>query len=48
MIHYLCQDETRVGLKTQTGKVITAKGVKPKVAVQWGRENFWIYGAIAP
>jgi hypothetical protein len=37
-----------VGLKTQTGKVITAKGGKPKVAVQWGRENFWIYGAIAP
>lgn len=48
MIHYLCQDETRVGLKTQTGKVITAKGVKPTVKVQWGRENFWIYGAIAP
>ena len=48
LIHYLCQDETRVGLKTESGKVITAKGVKPKVAVQWGRENFWIYGAIAP
>jgi hypothetical protein len=48
VIQYLCQDETRVGLKTQSGKVITAKGVKPKVAVQWGRENFWIYGAIAP
>ena len=48
MIHYLCSDETRVGLKTQSGKVITAKGVKPKVAVQWGRENFWIYGAISP
>jgi hypothetical protein len=28
--------------------VITVKGVKPKVEVQWGRENFWIYGAIAP
>ena len=48
MIHYFCQDESRVGLKSQSGKVITAKGVKPKVAVQWGRENFWIYGAIAP
>jgi len=48
VIYYLCQDESRVGLKTQSGKVITAKGVKPKVAVQWGRENFWIYGAIAP
>jgi transposase len=37
-----------LGLKTQTGKVITAKGVKPKVTVQWGRENFWLYGAINP
>jgi hypothetical protein len=35
-------------LKTHSGKVITARGVKPKVAVQWGRDNFWIYGAIAP
>jgi hypothetical protein len=48
VIHYLCQDETRVGLKTEQGKVITAKGVKPKATVQWGRENFWIYGAIDP
>lgn len=48
VIHYLCQDETRVGLKTLQGKVITAKGVKPNVEVQWGRENFWIYGAMAP
>ena len=48
VLHYLTQDETRVGLKTQTGKVITAKGVKPRVDVQWGRENFWIYGAISP
>lgn len=37
-----------MGLKTQVGKVITASGVKPKVQVQWGRENFWMYGAIAP
>ena len=48
VIHYLCRDETCVGLKTQSGKVITAKGVKPKVAVQWWRENFWLDGAIAP
>jgi len=47
-IHYLCQDETRVGLKTLTGKVITASGVKPTVPVKWERENFWIYGAIEP
>jgi hypothetical protein len=47
-IRYLCQDETRVGMKTVTGKVITAPGVKPNVSVKWGRENFWIYGAIEP
>jgi hypothetical protein len=45
---YLCQDETRVGTKTQTARVITAKGVKPKAKVRWGRESFWIYGAIEP
>ena len=47
-LRYLCQDETRVGLKTETGKVITARGVKPIVPVQWGRENFWIYGVVEP
>lgn len=47
-IRYLCQDETRVGMKTLTGKVITAAGVKPTVEVKWERENFWIYGAIEP
>ncbi|MBD2561471.1 MULTISPECIES: IS630 family transposase [Nostoc] len=47
-VHYLCQDETRVGLKTLTGKVITASGIKPTVSVKWERENFWIYGAIEP
>ncbi len=35
-------------MKTLTGKVITAAGVKPTVKVKWGRENFWIYGAIEP
>lgn len=47
-MRYLCQDETRVGLKSETGKVITAKGVKPVAPVQWGRDNFWIYGAVEP
>ncbi|MHC5894635.1 IS630 family transposase [Nostoc sp.] len=47
-VRYLCQDETRVGLKTLTGKVITASGVKPTVDVKWPRDNFWIYGAIEP
>jgi hypothetical protein len=28
--------------------VSTAKGAKPIVEVQWKRDNFWVYGAIAP
>lgn len=47
-LRYLCQDETRVGLKTETGRVITAAGVQPIAPVQWGRENFWIYGVVEP
>jgi hypothetical protein len=35
-------------MKTLTGKVITAPGVKPTVEVKWVRDNFWIYGAIEP
>lgn len=38
----------RLGLKSETGRVITAKGVKPVAPVQWGRENFWIYGVVEP
>lgn len=47
-MRYLCQDETRLGLKTQTGKVITAFGVKPVAQVQWQRDNFWLYGVVEP
>jgi len=47
-VRYLCQDETRMGLKTLTGKVITAFGVKPVVPVQWQRDNFWLYGVVEP
>lgn len=44
----MCQDETHVGLKSETGKVITAQGVKPIAPVQWLREHFWIYGVVEP
>jgi len=43
-LRYLCQDETRVGLKSETGKVITEEGIKPIAPVQWLRDNFWSYG----
>ena len=47
-LRYLCQDETRLGLKTETGKVIMAFGVKPVTPVLWKRDNFWLYGVVEP
>jgi hypothetical protein len=47
-LRYLCQDETRVGLKSETGRVITSRGVKPVATVQWQRDNYWIYGVVEP
>jgi DDE superfamily endonuclease len=47
-VRYLCQDETRMGLKSEMGKVITASGVKPVALVQWPRDNFWLYGVVEP
>ncbi|MEG4941993.1 hypothetical protein [Microcoleus sp. F4-D5] len=42
-LRYLCQDETRLGLKTFKGKVIMAFGVKPIAPVLWKRDNFWLW-----
>lgn len=47
-IRYFCEDESRFGMKTLLGRVITLFGVKPIAPVQWSRENFWLYGAVAP
>lgn len=47
-ICYFCQDETRLGLKTITGRKITLKGIKPKGYLQWKRENFYLYGVVEP
>jgi len=47
-LRYLCQDETRVGLKSETGRVITCRGIKPVATVQWQRDNYWIYGVVEP
>lgn len=45
---YLCQDETRLGLKTIPGRLITASGVKPYGSTQWQRQNFYLYGVVEP
>lgn len=44
----MCQDETRLGLKTISGCLITAKGVKPLGLNQWQRDNFYLYGVVEP
>lgn len=42
------QDESRLGLKTLTGKVITLQGVKPQGTMGWSRDNFYLYGLVEP
>ncbi len=44
----MCQDETRLGLKTISGRLITACGVKPVGLTQWQRDNFYLYGVVEP
>jgi hypothetical protein len=41
-LRYLCQDEMRIGLMSQRGRVITSRGVKPIAKEQYVRENVWI------
>lgn len=47
-IRYWCGDESRFGLKTLTGKLITMPGVRPLGLMQWKRDNFYLYGVVEP
>ena len=47
-MRYFCQDESRWGLLTRSGRVITLKGVKPEGVYHWGRKTFWLYGLVEP
>ena len=47
-IRFWCSDETRIGLKTITGKVITLKGIKPKGTQKWEYKYLWLYGLVEP
>lgn len=47
-LRYLCQDESRMGLKTEPRRVVTTRGVQPIVLVGWKRQNFWMYGVVEP
>jgi transposase len=42
------QDESRFGLKTHTGRCLTAKGVKPIVKYQHAFKNTYLYGSFSP
>ena len=37
-IRYWCEDETRISLKTITGKLLTRMGIKPIDKHQWVRD----------
>jgi hypothetical protein len=47
-VRYWCQDESRLGLKTLTGKIITLQGIKPQGTMGWARDNFYLYGLVEP
>ncbi len=47
-MRFFCGDETRLGLKTISGRKITAKGVKPIGQVQWQFKATYLYGIVEP
>lgn len=47
-LRYRAQDETRIGRKTETRRVVTARGIQPIVKVAWPREAFGLFGGVEP
>ena len=47
-IRYWCGDETRLGLQTIEGKILTLKGVKPQGNKQWKFDYYYLYGLVEP
>ncbi len=47
-IRYFAEDESRFGLKTIIGRLITGCGVKPIGKWQGLFKAFWLYGAVEP
>jgi hypothetical protein len=45
-VRFFNEDETRIGLKTISGRKITARGVKPIGKVQWKFQATYIYGVV--
>ena len=47
-VRFFCQDESRFGLKTLTGRRMTARGVKPVGKVRWTVKATYLYGVVEP
>mgnify|MGYP001797861390 FL=1 len=47
-VRFFCQDESRFGLKTLTGRRMTARGVKPVGKVRWTFQATYLYGVVEP
>lgn len=47
-VRFLCLEETRIGLKTISGRKITSRGVKPIGLVQWKFQATYLYGVVEP
>jgi len=45
-VRFFCGDETRLGLKTISGRKIAAQGVKPIGKVQWRFAATYLYGIV--
>ncbi|MGD1858613.1 MAG: hypothetical protein ACFB0E_01425 [Leptolyngbyaceae cyanobacterium] len=45
-VRFFCQDESRFGLKTLTGRRITVRGVKPVGKVRWTFQVTYLYGVV--
>lgn len=47
-VRFFCGDETRLGLKTISGRKITARGIKPIAKVQWQYQATYLDGIVEP
>ena len=47
-VNLYCLDESRFGLHTHTGRMLTARGVKPIAVSQQAFESTWLFGAFSP
>jgi hypothetical protein len=47
-VRFFCEEETRLGLKTMSGRKITAQGIQPRGKGQGQCKATYLYGIVAP